>query len=522
MASQGFWFQLRYSMSGASGGGSITYHLVKLFTRVVVFALVVGLGLWFFLFKQVGMASFQKEVRASIKEKFGAEEIQVGGFVREQGKLNISRMALIGGDNTFFTGLELRNLRCRMGLLDGVSKVWDPGPVTISRMNLGLRAGADSKEASEAIAKVLFQDTGRLDLRLIEVTDMSLRWGYSERTRGAILGSKMTAQRLDSGWRLRFRGGTFSQNWLKRLEIEEMTLAFGKKGILFEEVKLKKGEGVFSFVNGKVAAGQRPELSGLLRFRGVELASLLPVILRDYVEGAISGEFRVFGSTNSSDGVGFEGSVELGEDDLVIVRDKLPLLRALSVVDAFNNYRRVDFQSGSFKVRTHGGKFDISDVTMDSESGVSLQGSLSIRYPTPEEAMTVGQIEIDGAGYADGILSDEELEDNTQITLEQAARTSGGTTGFDAEEPGSVFERLGMNLENRRLEERATERLSRSFRYDGEFVLVLPDGVFTRAPRLDEKYPAVDGKIPLEVPVAGFLHEITQKQAEQFYELGGR
>lgn len=522
VSSQGFWFQLRYSMSGSGGKGNMGYHFLKLFIRITVFAIIIGLGFWFFLIKQVGMENFQAKVRDSMKGRLGAEELQVRGFVREQGKLNIRRMAVIGGDDTFFTGFELRNLRCRMGLLDGFSKVWDPGQVTISRMDLGLRAGADSEESSKAISKVFFQDTGRLALNSIEVADMSLRWGYSERTHGSIVGSKMTAQRLDKGWRLRFRGGTFSQNWLKRLDIEVMTLAFGEKGIVFEEVKFRKGEGSLSLEDGKVVAGLRPEVSGLLVLRKVDLAAVLPPILRDYVEGTISGKFRVFGSTNSSGGIGFEGDAELGDDDMVTLRDKLPLLRALSVVDAFNNYHRVDFRSGSFKLRTHGGKFNVSDVTLGTESDISLKGNLAIRYPTPQEALAMGQVKIEGRSFVDGILSDDELEEDSRITLKDAALTSGTSTGFDSEDAGSAFEKIDISLESRRLKQRSIEKLSRSFRYDGDFVIVLPEDVFARAPQLEEKFPSVNGQILLDVPVKGFLHELTQRQSDQIYELGGR
>ncbi|MEP2774952.1 MAG: hypothetical protein ABJQ29_09955 [Luteolibacter sp.] len=509
-------------MSGTGGKGSVAFHFLRLFMRIAVFAIVVVIGIWIFLLRQAGTETFQTDVRNSLKEKLGAEEIQVRGFIREQGKLNISRMALIGGDDTFFTGLELRNLKCRMGLLDGFSKVWDPGQVTISRMDLGLRAGADSEQSAAAISKVLFQDTGRLQLGSIEVADMSLRWGYSERTRGEIIGSKMTAQRVVNGWRLKFRGGTFSQNWLKKLQIDELDVVFGKEGIVFETFVLRKGDGYLTLVDGKVAAGQRPEVSGLLKLRKVELASLVPPVVRDFVEGTISGEFQVFGSTNSSEGVGFDGTVELNGEDIIVLRDRVPILKALSVVDAFNNYRRVDFRSGSFGVRTHGGKFKVSDVIMNSEMGVAIKGELAIRYPTSEEVLTMGQVGSEGGNYADGILSDEELADKTRITLEEAARTSAGKSGFDKGESDSLFDRLGLNLENRRLEERATERLSRSYRYEGDFVLVLPGDVFVRAPKLEQKFPAVNGRIFLDVPIQGFLHELTVPQSDQIYELGGR
>ena len=175
-------------------GAAFGFHFLKLFSRIAIFALIVGVGVWIYLVKQAGTENFQTKVKSSLQEKFGAEEIVMKGFKKQQGKLNISRMAMIGGDDTFFTGLELRALTCRMGLLDGISKEWDPGQITISRMELGLRAGADSDEAAESISKILFKDTGRLAVNSVVVADMSIRWGFSERTRGQILNSRMIAQ----------------------------------------------------------------------------------------------------------------------------------------------------------------------------------------------------------------------------------------------------------------------------------------------------------------------------------------
>ena len=120
-------------------------------------------------------------------------------------------------------------------------------------------------------------------------------------------------------------------------------MSYGDDGIVFEEALFRKGEGTVTLTDGRVKAGQRPELSGKVKVTRVELTGLLPAVVTDYLEGSISGDFRLFGSTNSSEGVGFEGDVELGEGDKVTLRDEFPILKALSVVDAFNNYRRVDF-----------------------------------------------------------------------------------------------------------------------------------------------------------------------------------
>ena len=86
----------------------------------------------------------------------------------------------------------------------------------------------------------------------------------------------------------------------------------------------------------------------------------------------------------------------------------------------------------------------------------------------------------------------------------------------------SLFDKLESDLQTRLLAQESNERLTNSYRYEGDFVFVLPEGIFTRAEGLEEKYPAVNGKIFVDVPIKGMLEELTQEQADQFYDLGGR
>lgn len=523
VSSQGFWFQLRYSLSGSGSTGALTYHVVRLAARLAVFALIVAVGVGVYLFKQPGMASYRKELNGSIKEKLGASEIQLGGFNHQQGEFSISKLALAGDENTFFTGLEIRNLKCKRSIFDTFRKEWDPGLITISRAELGLRAGSDSPDAAQAMADIYFQDTGSFKLTSILVNDMSIRWGYSERTRGSIIGSKMRAERLPEGWRLRFTGGTFTQNWLKRLEIEELDVLFGRDGIVFEKAVFKKEQGYVTFSNLKVDAGERPQISGKMTLRKVNLQSIVPVGVRNFLEGAISGELKVFGSTNSSDGVGFEGDIELEGEDIVTLRDRIHVLRALSVVDAFNNYRRIDFRNGSFHMKTHGGRMEISNAKLSAGDLLRMSGEMSVRLPTPEEMVAYPG----SRGDDDAILTDEELEGGAEITLEKAAAKAeeARRLGFGkADEDATLFEKLGLNIENRRLEEQAAARLSRSFRYEGRFEISLPKNAFEKAPRLEGIYPARDanGRILMEVPLSGVLYDLTLGQAEEIYEKGAR
>lgn len=525
VASQGFWFQLRYSLSGGGAKGAVTFHALKLAARLGIFLLIVAVGGWVLMINRTGSGGYREDLTESLKQSLAAEAIELRGFSIRQGEFNIGQMALIGGEETFFSGMELRNIKARKELLDDFRSEWDPGLVEISRADVDLRAGADSKESANAIGDVLLQKSDDVKLDAIRVVDTTLRWGYSSRTRGAINGSRMRAQRVPEGWRVRFTGGTFSQNWLKRLEIVELVIGFRREGIVFEKAIFKKGRGQVIFEDLRIESGERPEVSGTMKLRDMDLSLLVPAAVRNFVEGNISGDFRVFGSINSSDGVGFEGKVELGDDELVVIQDRLHLLRALSVVDAFNNYRRLNLREGSFHMRSHGGTLELSDVDLRADEHVTLKGEMKVRPPTSEEAQKLSEFGKAG-GAAAGILSSEEIEAEGEISLSRAAQGAGSGTDFEGTgvESNSLFDQLGVNMETRRLDEQTHERLVRALRYEGRFTVTLPKEAFTRAPQLAELYPGEEGtgRVSMEVPLQGVLYELTQEQAEEIYEKGAR
>eukprot|EP00903_Cladosiphon_okamuranus_P004195 g4193.t1 len=333
-----------------------------------------------------------------------------------------------------------------MGTFDRFKPVWETGIVEISDVDMELQPGADSAESAAAMGDVVFQKTGRMKMDIIQVARMSLRWGYSERTRGSISGSKMHLQRLEDGWKVRFRGGTFSQNWLRDLAIEELDIKCKREEITFEKARFKAGKtGKVNLDGLRIRAGDRPVLDGRVKLEKVNLEPMLPLAVRDYVEGVISAEFRVFGSTNSSKGIGFEGPVELGEGESIVLRDKVHILRALSVVDAFNNYRRLDFETGSFHLKSYGGDVEFTDLFLVAGDLFSLEGGLRIRVPTSQEVTAFTELvakneALDWLGDAEG------TEKRYDVTLERAAEiaTDGKRAGFGAAEDLSLFERFTL------------------------------------------------------------------------------
>lgn len=527
VSGQGFLFQLRFSLSGAGDKGAVTFHILRLTMRLFLFLVVMAVGGLVFLIKQTESVSFQQEIEDAFLKRLGGVELQMQGLVSNRGQFTVSRLAMTGTEGTFFSEMEIRNLKCKRGIFTGLSKVWDPGIINISRVDLSLRAGSDSPETAKEMADVYFQEMGGLKLQSIVVKDMSIRWGYSDRTRGSIINSNMTVDRLPDGWKLRFSGGTFSQNWLKRLEIEDLVVQIGKDGFIIEKAVFKKNEGSVTFHDIEVKAGDRPEISGNIKVRNVNLSGLLPIAIRNFVEGKVSSEFKVFGSTNSSEGVGFEGDLNLEGEDFITIRDRIHILRAISVVDAFNNYRRIEFRKGSFRMKTHAGRVEISRLDLIAGELFRMKGSLVVRPSTPEEMQSSTE-SLSSVYDESGVLSDEELEnrDNMEITLEGAAQQGDEAQrqGFIKQGDETLFEKLGINSENRRLQEVTAERLSRALRYQGDVEVSLPKESFDKAPKLKDIYPLrdVSGRILMRVPLQGLIYDLTLEQSEGIYQNGAR
>jgi hypothetical protein len=263
---------------------------------------------------------------------------------------------------------------------------------------------------------------------------------------------------------------------------------------------------------------------------------VLPSALETFIEGSISGDFRVFGSVNTSDGVGFEGQVVLQsrEDqpeikDSVVLRERIHILKALSDVDYSRNYNRVDLDEGTFDLKTQKGRMEISNVSLKAKDLFSLEGRMLVRPPTEKEkqdAIASGQVINPSPLFR---REDEAAEERDRfrpdagITLKNVAKQlkrerEGTAAGQD------LFERVGLAVEERQLQEEELARQSQVLRYEGMFRISVPGDAFEMAPRLRQVYPsnAGDSRIYMQVPIEGNLYELTLKQAEDVYQLRQR
>ncbi len=550
ISSQGFWFQLRFSMAGGNASSAL-YHLLRIGFRVFLFLLIVAIGGFYYLIKRVERPEFSRSLTGAIGKHLDAAECRIESFRRMQGEFNLRRIACAGSPDAFYSTLEAANITCRMGLLDGLTGVWKPGPILVKRLDMEIRTGSDDAESASRRAESFLKDFPKFDMSSLEVSDTSIRWGFSkvfdpriragqvEPAKGEIKGSRMTVQRIEDGYRLQFRGGTFSQNWFEKLEIVELTAFINSKGIQIEKgefIARTEGSnssfGTVSFIGVTVGGGDRPAVSGTVRLSKVPLEILLPSRVEGFIEGSISCDLKMSGSTNSSDGIGFEGLVVMNGDDSITLRDRIHIFKALSVVDVFNNYKKLDFREGSFFLKTSAGSLSVTEVDLKSTDIITMKGAMKVRLPNDVEVQnavtkrSTGELSpvFASDNTVDELSSSKDDQGENEITLKRAAEIDKVAVGSTSSGDSGLFKQLADGAISRQVIQQGMELFSKNLRYEGKFQLSIPGDSFERAPDLRQMHPAdpTSGRISIDVPIEGNIYEITLSQAEDVYVKGRR
>lgn len=526
ISSQGFWFQLRHSLSGGGGLSSALFHLLRLGMRLGILLLLVAGGGAVWVSRQVDTKGFQKGLKEDLAKGMNAEEMEISGLTRVQGKATVFRVGGTGTSDSFFDNLEIRNVRMNMGWTDGLTGLWEAGVAEANTVDVDLKAGFNSAESAVAAAATLFGAPQKFDLRGLKATNTRLSWGYFERAYGGIEGSAMSMSRTGDGWRVSFKGGTFSQNWVRNFEIVELVVVLNGDGVSVEKGKLRSGGGTIDFRDVKVTGAVTPVPSGTLVFSRVPVSTLIPPNAAELVSGTISGEFELGGSTNSAEGVTLKGRVDLDGVDRIVLRSGFKVFESLDVVDVFNSYKKVEFDSGGFDISSGNGQVLISGLDLKAGELLTVQGRVIVKKPNEDElAREFGDVIGDAEGVMAGGAGDAERK-RLEMSLKKAAEierkekeAAQNTSGQAGDENVKFFDSLA---EQRRLRRDAMERARNLFLFNGGVRLTVRSEAFDRSRALRERFPVdqATGRVALDVPLVGHLGQLGMAQAEEILRLG--
>jgi hypothetical protein len=292
-----------------------------------------------------------------------------------------------------------------------------------------------------------------------------------------------------------FSGGTFSQNWLKDLEIDKLECELTRKGLEITDGRLKgkQGVGVLTLkakVTGPVTG---PQVSGSGTMQGIPFDSYLEAEVRPFVGGRLSGNFNLGGSPYKA--ITMAAQIALEADDEIVIRDKIKLLDAISLVDRHRSYNKVRFRGGSFNFETGKKVASFTDINLEATDHMTLEGEFISRPPSPKEVSDA--IYFDEHGSAPPPSADDEETnelsegaDVTDFNLADAAQAAREESDSDPKLK-TIFESEVFGLEVARREEEARARYRRIPFVQGVLNLGLHARAFepSRSRELAEMYP---------------------------------
>ena len=443
IAKQGIFFQLRHA--GTMGGGSVIKQLGVLFLRVLV-VLLLCLGLAFFALNHYfGGDDYRGEVTAALGEVLGASSIEAKKFERARGVSTFQDLVIDGGEESFFFQAEINRLAAASSFLTGITSKWAPEQVRIKAASFELKAGGDQEEMQNSFASII-ASMSEGNLESIEIEELSCEWGYSKITYGKLEKAKFRASRDQGVWEISLEGGRFSQNWLKNLDIKEAKLLCDSDGIKVEKLLLSKNGGEMELAGSIMGPAARPKFNLKGLFQSLPILSLvrLPgVDVREFMSGSISGDMKISGSTDYR--IVIEADVELRGNDVVTLREKWDLLRAISVLDVDRTYRRVDFEEGRFSFKTGGGEMEVNGIDLKSGSLAALKGEFKTYLPSQKEAAEALEIVLT-EGIGSGSFKSDSTDTSAAKDLEDERMSLKTAAGLLREEENYLnFDNSGLD-----------------------------------------------------------------------------
>ena len=439
IAKQGIFFQLRYA--GTMGSGSVIKQLGVLFLRVLV-VLLLCLGVAFFALNHYfGGDDYRGEVTAALGEVLGASSIEAKKFERARGVSAFQDLVIEGGEESFFYQAEINRLTAASSFLTGITSKWTPEQVRMKSAYFELKAGGDQEEMENSFASII-ASMSEGNLESIEIDELSCEWGYSKITHGRLEKAKFRASRDQGVWKISLEGGRFSQNWLKNFDIKEAELVCDSDGVRVEKLLLSKNGGEMELAGLIMGPAARPKFDLKGSFQSLPILSLvrLPGIdVREFMSGSISGDLKISGSTDYR--IVMEADVELRGNDVVTLREKWDLLRAISVLDVDRTYRRVDFEEGMFSFKTGGGEMEVNGIDLKSGSLAALKGEFKTHLPSQKEAAEALEIVLT-EGIGSGSFKSDSTDTSAAKDLEDERMSLKTAAGLLQEEENY------LNLDN--------------------------------------------------------------------------
>ncbi|MBP7951364.1 MAG: hypothetical protein KA004_17105 [Verrucomicrobiales bacterium] len=338
-------------------------------------------------------------------------------------EMSINSLGMNGTRESFFTRLDAHGIQAEVGW-QAIQDDWRLETVKVGEAVIQLKSGGEgAAEAAPAATPVrdrvaappeiktgavrpspnvlaagfsLRPDFSRLSVERIEFADLTMRWGYSTTTAGALENCVATMERDATGYNLVATSGTFSQNWLRGLTIKELDAHVGTGTIEIRKASFESPNGGLLALAGSISLGEMPEANLVVKLKDVDLKRLTPAPFDKYFNLLASADGTITGSINRQSGIRTKlhvnmtgtgvkgiiaGSLKNGDNDQPPrgLLNNVPVLRALYVAATENKLIQVSVNEGQFDLESGGGELVLNNLDIRSGDLLRLRGAMAFQ-----------------------------------------------------------------------------------------------------------------------------------------------
>lgn len=414
-----FFRRARAGILHPSAASSGIYRVMGYAWRLLVVVLVLLVIGYVGTRRHLKSPAFSDSIAAEITDLLKAEQTKIRPFAWKSGNAMSAEFASVGSPSSFFSKLEGTYLQFERPLLSLYNPSWHLENVRIDRLTLKLRSGGigaipslpatdiddlpefpsdfaepdtsidlnpDRKDEQEPLGMDLRikssgfginPDFSLLTFDTLNISKLDASWGLTPLTRGRLTGATATVTREADTWTLTASTGTLRQRWLTDMQLTTpLAVAIKPGSLTFApcELSFPKSAGTAK-LSGTITTGDIPALDFDYAVTSVPISQLLAPYPKaaQLVSGKISGNGKITGSTNTSDGVSLTLKASLENGHFA----SIPILGALASQTGHSPLRQLPV-SGTLDISTSASTTTFSNIDLVSSEDVHITGSFSV------------------------------------------------------------------------------------------------------------------------------------------------
>jgi hypothetical protein len=271
--------------------------------------------------------------------------------------------------------LRADQIRAEFYLRGVFRRVWQVDNVELQRLQITL-GGAPSKEhaASAPAPKTSRWLPNKLDLRKIVIHQTNLDWGEAGKAAGSLQKVRVSIVPEAGAWILNGVGGKLRQTGWPDLLVDRLKLRYQRPQLFVNDAELKLDETGMVNVSGELNFNAPSRLDLLIQYKDVSVTPLLPEDWRARLHGNLLGTAKVTGQLGDPASLKVTGSLRLASGRL----EALPVLERIALFTRMEQFRQFVLQSASAEFSWQDGKLNVTQLLLESERLIRIEGSFSV------------------------------------------------------------------------------------------------------------------------------------------------